>query len=111
MAYYTSDNFDIIATRQGIKIIHDYLLSHKEEVLIEIRHIGTTDEVILIQTLVGNKRDAYSNTVSLTPHRKEIMINPISFNGVNATKEVLEFINSIPSILRDKKLDYIIDEF
>lgn len=111
MAYYFNENFDKIATRQGIKIIQDYLIQHKDEVMIEVRHVGTRDEVILIQTCVDKNRNSYSNTVSLTFNRKEVMINPVYIDGENATEKLMEFIKTIPQQLRDTKLERIIDEF
>ncbi len=108
MAFNFNKDYDIIATRQGIKLISDYLIRYKEEVTIELRHVGTNDEVILIQTKIKDLI-AYSNTVSLYPYRKEIMINPIFFNKENATIQLKEFVQSIPQLVRDIKLESIVE--
>jgi coenzyme F420-reducing hydrogenase alpha subunit len=112
MAFYLKDDFDKISTRQGIKLISDFLMRYKEVVHIEVRHIGTQDEVILIQTLAGGKDiyKNYSNTVSFDTQRNNITINPVFFNGENSTIELKEFIQSIPQLLRGQKLESLIND-
>lgn len=117
MAYYIKDNFDKISSRQGVKLIEDYLIKHKENVHIELRHVGTPDEVILIQTLVNSTGDTkvdkngnyhYSNTVSLHTQTKQVTINPVTFDGINSTTILKDFVESIPTILRDQKLESLL---
>lgn len=111
MAFYTIDYYDIIDTRQGISLISDYIKSYKNRVQIEIRHINTTDEVVLIQSPISDSfiSTSWSNIVSLNRSKKEITINPfLDRNSNNLTKELKEYIDSIPSILRDQKLEKIL---
>lgn len=112
MAYYLNDNFDKIYNRQGVKLIIDYLNEDIVELMIEMRYVGTPDEVMLIQTLSSitgrSDRSRYSNIVSFYPHTKQIMINPHFVDGVSVSQRVVDFVNTIPQQLRSKKIEAII---
>ena len=118
MAYYIENSkiFDIVCTEQGIELIKNKILEWKKEVNIEVRHKGTTDEVILIQ---NNISDLNSYTISnwyavgLNITQKTIYVNPISkkLEGVDdwsASLELKDYIEKeIPIILRDNKIQQL----
>ena len=114
MAFYIEDSsiFDKVCTEEGIELIKNKILEWEKVINVEVRHEGTSDEVILIQTVVSQVPNGYSNTVSLYVVKKTICINPISKQGDwSASLELKEYIEKeIPIIVRDDKLNKILSE-
>lgn len=105
-------------SNEGINLITDFFTKKQEEcpnveyrnygrtILFRNRNWSTTDGINF------KRSDSFTNTIGITIEESNInmYINAIADkNHVEYTNELKEFLLSIPSLLRDKKLSELID--
>jgi hypothetical protein len=116
MAFYIKDKniINIVSKRESIKLIVDFInnvTGNPRETVVELRYVGTPDEVILIQVDSRSRAFGPSNIVMIQDD--EVCINPLSNPQTkdSRSEELRNYIEStIPSILRDQKLTNILND-
>ncbi len=104
MAFYikSKETVNLCRSDDAIKLIIGFLVKKGENVKIEIE-----EKTILIMTEIKNYKEVWSNSVGISI--EQIYINPISDQkGYNYTVELRDFVKSIPSIIRQNKLEKIL---
>jgi type IV secretory pathway component VirB8 len=109
MAYYITDKLVIDAslTERGLELISNFIndkMGYKPD--IENLDYGT----VLVKTFTSSSykgNQNFSNTVGIT--NKQIYVNPITDkNRNNYTVELLDYIISLPKIIREEKIKRIL---
>lgn len=111
MAYYINNRniIQIASTLDGLDTIRSFLFNKEGEMpLYELQQRSEGNFHIFHVSWDYNRlmTGCFSTSIVIDP--KQILINPsVDQNGVNYTVELVAYIESLPSLFRDRKLEEI----